>query len=149
MTNDVQVRSRRLIMVRLWLLIAAVLFSLGHGAVAQTKDPGSDVIKSLLDNDKVRVYHANFKPGAKLPARSFSNHLIYMVTGGTLAFIPEGRTGYEMTFKAGDAQWFPPQIRGIENDSDQEVKLLIVEVKEGTAVAARKVKVKAKRKRRR
>jgi quercetin dioxygenase-like cupin family protein len=133
-------------MVRLLFVVAAVLLPLGHGAVAQTKQPATDIIKPLTENDKVRVYQANFKPGAKLAPRSFPNHLIYMVTDGTLAFVPEGRTGYEMSFKAGEAQWFPPQTRGIENDSDQEVKLLIVEVKEGTVVS-RRAKVRRKRKR--
>jgi beta-alanine degradation protein BauB len=135
-------------MTRLWLLIAAVLLSLSHGAVAQApKEPGSDIYKRLLDNDKVRVYQANFKPGAKLPARSFPNHLVYMLTDGTLAFEQVGRTGYEMTFKAGEVQWFPAQTRAMENVSDQEVRLLVVEFKD-SAVAARSTKAKGKRKRR-
>ena len=135
-------------MMRSWLLITAVLLALSHGAAAQTtKDLGSDVLKLTLDNEKVRVYQANFKPGAKLPARAFPNHLIYMVTDGTLVFETAGRTGYEMSFKAGEAQWFPAQTRGMENDSDQEVRLLIVEVKDTLPGAAR-LRLKGKRKKR-
>ena len=148
MTHTTRVGNRGLIMVRVWMLIVAVVLAMGQAASAQTREPGSDVVKQVLDNDKVRVYQANFKPGAKLPARSFPNHLIYMVTDGTLAFVPTGRTGYEMSFKAGEAQWFPAQVRGIENDSDQEVKLLIVELKEAT-MAARKGKVRRKARKRR
>jgi quercetin dioxygenase-like cupin family protein len=135
-------------MVRLWLLAAAVLLSLSHGAAAQTKPAGSDVVKPVLENSQVRVYQAIFKPGAKLPTRPYPSHLIYMLTGGTLVFVPEGRTGYEMTVKAGEGQWFPAQTRAIENDSDQEVQLLIVEVKQA-AVAARKVKARGKARRKR
>lgn len=140
-------------MVRLWLLIGAVLLSLSHGAAAQTapapktKDASSDVYKVLLDNANVRVYQATFKPGAKVPARDFPNHLIYMQTDGTLVFEQAGHTGYEMTFKAGDAQWFPAQTRSMENDTDKEVRLLIVEVK-GATVASRKAKTKSRGKRR-
>jgi quercetin dioxygenase-like cupin family protein len=134
-------------MVRLWLLIAAILMSLSPATAAQnTKDADAGVYKLLLENDKVRVYQANFAPGAKLPARAFPNHLIYMVTDGTIVFEQAGRTGYEMTFKAGEAQWFPAQTRALENDSDKEVRLLVVELKEGPI--ARRARGKAKRKRR-
>ena len=138
-------------MVRLWLLIGAVLLSLSNGAAAQAAPPApaqnpSDVYKLLLDNANVRVYLATFKPGAKVPPREFPNHLIYMQTDGTLVFEQAGHTGYEMTFKAGDAQWFPAQTRAMENDTNQEVRLLIVEVKQGT-VPAGKMKSKSKGKR--
>ena len=136
-------------MVRLWLLAAAVLLSLSHGAAAQNKEAGSDVVKLVIENNQVRVYQAIFKPGAKLPARSYPNHLIYMLTDGTLVFEPAGHTGYEMTVKAGEGQWFPAQTRAIENDSDKEVRLLIVEVKQAVVAAKKgKVRGKARRKRR-
>jgi hypothetical protein len=141
-------------MVRLWLLIGAVLISLSNGAAAQGAPPApaapaqnpADVYKLLLDNAKVRVLQATFKPGTKAPPREFLNHVIYMQTGGTLVFEQAGHTGYEMTFKAGDAQWFPAQTRTMENDTDQEVRLLIVEVKEGIVVIGKKTKVRGKRK---
>jgi len=138
-------------MIRLWLLIGAVLLSLSNGAAAQAAPPApaqnpSDVYKLLLDNANVRVYLATFKPGAKVAPREFPNHLIYMQTDGTLVFEQAGHTGYEMTFKAGDAQWFPAQTRAMENDTNQEVRLLIVEVKQGT-VPAGKTKSKSKGKR--
>ena len=143
-------------MVRLWLLIGAVLLSLSNGAAAQgpppapaqnTKEAASDVYKLLLDNANVRSYLATFKPGAKTPPREFPNHLIYMQTDGTLVFEQAGHTGYEMTFKAGDAQWFPAQTRAMENDTNQEVRLLIVEVKQGTVTAGKtKTRPKGRRK---
>jgi hypothetical protein len=139
-------------MVRLWLLIGAVLFVLAPGAIAQpapapapSPKEAADVYKLLLDNAKVRVTQATFKPGVKAPARDFLNHLIYMQTDGTLVFEQSGHTGYEMTFKAEDSQWFPAQTRTMENDTDQVVRLLIVEVKEAMVVT-RKTKAKGKRK---
>lgn len=135
-------------MVRLWLLIAAVALCLSHGAAAQNpKDAGSDVYKLKLENDRVRVYEANFKPGAKLPVRNFPNHLIYMLTDGTLVFEQVGHTGYEMTFKAGEVQWFPAQARTMENDTDKEVRLLVLEVKDAAPAARTKAKGRSKGKR--
>jgi len=131
-------------MLRSCLLVLALLLPL-HAASAQPAKEASEIFKLRLDNDRVRVFEATFKPGAKLPVRNFPNHLIYMLTDGTLVFEPAGRTGYEMNLKAGETQWFPAQARAMENDSDQEVRLLVVEMKEG-AVAARKAKGKAKAK---
>lgn len=137
-------------MVRLWVFVAAVLLSVSHGAAAQTKNTGTDVLRPVLENNQVRVYEAIFKPGAKLPARAYPNHMIYMLTDGTLVFEQAGHTGYEMTVKVGEGQWFPAQTRAMENDSDKEVRILIVEVKEAAVAAkkAGKTRGKARRKRR-
>src|ERR1043166_986339 len=134
-------------MVRIVVLAAAILLALLGLVTAQDRGAtGSGVYKSLLDNDRVRVLQANFKPGDKVDMRNYPNHLMYAVTDGTLVFIPAGRTGYEVNFKAGEALWFPPLARATENDSDQEVRVLLVEFKEGAArtAAARSAKTKAK-----
>lgn len=139
-------------MLRLCVLVGALLLPLSHAAFAQpAKETNGDVLKLKLENDRVRVYEATFKPGAKMPVHNFPTHLIYMLTDGTLVFEPAGRTGYEMILKAGETQWFPAQARAMENDSDKEVRLLVLEVKEG-ATSARsgraRGKAKGKRKRR-
>ena len=136
-------------MVRLWLLFAAVLLSVSNDAAAQTKTAGSDVLRPVLENNRVRVYEAIFKPGAKLPARAYPNHMIYMLTDGTLVFEQAGHTGYEMTVKAGEGQWFPAQTRAMENDSDKEVRILIVEVKEAVVAARKTAKSRGKVRRKR
>jgi hypothetical protein len=101
--------------------------------------------KQLLDNERVRVFQANFKPGDKLGTRNYPNHLMYTLTDGTLVFKPAGRTAYEVNFKAGETMWFPPLVRATENDSDKEVRVLVVEFKEAAARAvAAKAKSKAK-----
>src|SRR5262245_48787877 len=127
-------------MPRILLLVAVVLVALAAGATAQD----SGVFKVLLDNDRVRVLQASFKPGDKLPTRNYPNHLLYTLTDGTLVFVPSGRTGYEVNFKAGEAMWFPPLARATENDSDQDVRVLIVELKEGGAPRAGRAKGKGK-----
>jgi hypothetical protein len=135
-------------MHRILLLGAAMLLGLSGLVAAQGANTAA--YKQLLDNDRVRVFEATFKPGSKLATRNYPSHLIYMPTDGTLVFTPAGRTGYEVNFKAGEAMWFPPQARATENDSDREVRVLVVEFKDGggarPARAARgKAKARAKK----
>ena len=103
----------------------------------------------MLDNDRVRVLQATFKPGDKVGMRNYPSHLMYPLTDGTLVFVPAGRTGYEVNFKTGEALWFPPLARATENDGDKEVRVLVVELKDGGAAragGAAKAKSKAKAK---
>jgi quercetin dioxygenase-like cupin family protein len=127
-------------MVRIIVLVAAVLLAATGLVVAQ--DSGSRVYKQLLDNNRVRVFDATFRPGDKVAMRNYPNHLIYAVSDGTLIFVPEGRTGYEVNFKAGEVLWFPALARATENESDKEVRVLLVEFKDagsgGGAAAGRK-----------
>jgi hypothetical protein len=131
-------------MTRLVLLAGVVLVALCGHLAAQDK-PASGIYRQILDNDRVRVFQGNFRPGDKLPTRNFPSHLMYPLTDGTLIFVPAGRTGYEVNFKAGEALWFPPLQRATENDSDKEVRVLVVEMKDGGArVAQARGKAKAK-----
>jgi len=124
-------------MSRILLALGAMLVALSTPAAAQGGG-GLDarIYRQLLDNDRVRVFEADFKPGDKLATRNFPTHLMYTLTDGTLVFVPEGRTGYEVNFKAGDAMWFPPAARATENDSDKEVRVLVVELKGGSSAAS-------------
>ena len=128
------------------MLVAAVLLAATGLVVAQ--DSTSRVYRQLLDNNRVRVFDATFRPGDKVGMRAYPNHLIYAVTDGTLIFVPQGRTGYEVNFKAGEVLWFPALQRGTENESDKEVRVLLVEFKDGgggggSAATTRKGKGKA------
>jgi quercetin dioxygenase-like cupin family protein len=130
------------LMHRILLLGAAILVCLSGLVAAQ--DASTAVYKQLLDNNRVRVFEATFKPGSKIATRNYPNHLMYSPTEGTLIFTPAGRTGYEVNFKAGEAVWFPPQARATENDSDHEVRVLVVEFKDGGGARAVKPRGKAK-----
>jgi hypothetical protein len=130
-------------MHRILLLGAGML--LGLSGLVAAQDANTAAYKQLLDNDRVRVFEATFKPGTKLANRNYPSHLMYMPTDGTLVFTPAGRRGYEVNFKAGEAMWFPPQARATENDSDREVRVLVVEFKDGGgARAAKTARGKAK-----
>jgi hypothetical protein len=134
-------------MARLSLLVAAILLILSGLVIAQDGGTASQVYKVVLDNDRVRVLQASFKPGDKVGMREYPSHLMYPLTDGTLIFVPAGRTGYEVNFKTGEALWFPRLARATENDSDKEVRILLVELKDGGgARAGRAAKAKSKAK---
>ena len=134
-------------MARLSLLVAAILLILSGLVIAQDGGTASQVYKVVLDNDRVRVMRASFKPGDKVGMRKYPSHLVYPLTDGTLIFVPAGRTGYEVNFKTGEALWFPPLARATENDGDKEVRVLVVELKDGGAArAGRAAKAKSKAK---
>ena len=131
-------------MARIWLLVGAILLALSGPASSQDSGATGGIYQQLLDNERARVFQANFKPGDKLGMRNYASHLMYMLTDGTLVFVPAGRTGYEVSFKAGDTMWFPPLARATENDSDREVRVLVVEFKDGGSARPAKAKAKAK-----
>jgi quercetin dioxygenase-like cupin family protein len=134
-------------MARLSLLVAAILLILSGLVIAQDGGTASQVYKVVLDNERVRVQQASFKPGDKVGMRSYPSHLMVPLTDGTLIFVPDGRTGYEVNLKTGEALWFQQPRRAIENDSDKEVRVLLVELKDGGgARAGRAAKVKSKAK---
>lgn len=96
-----------------------------------------DTYRKVLENARVRVLEANFKPGAKSGTYTHPEHLLYMKTDGTLVFKHAGKTPYEMMLTAGEAVWLPALTGGIENGGDKLVRALVVEFKQPTAVAAR------------
>jgi hypothetical protein len=100
--------------------------------------------KVLLDNPSVRVVQMNVMPGTKLPADARPGRLLYMLSEGALVFVEDGKRPYEMIFKAGEAVWVPAQARVAEVSGDQEVRALIVEVKQ-TPPAAAKTRARGRR----
>jgi hypothetical protein len=135
-------------MYRILLLGAALL--LGLSGLVAAQETSTATMKQLIDNERVRVFEATFKPRTRLATRNYAAHVVYAPEEGTLVFVPVGRRGYEVNFNAGDAMWFGPLARATENDSDREVRVLIVEFKDGGGRAAAKAsrgkgKARAKR----
>ena len=110
--------------------VAAPFTAMSFKALAQDAlAVGPNVYKKVLENNRIRVLEGTFKPGAKLSVHSHPDHLLYVLTDGSLTFKPSGRTPFEMTFKAGEAFSLPAQARAAENDGDKDVRVLVVELK--------------------
>lgn len=117
-------------MRRTALLLAASLAAWPASTWAQDAlTAAPSVYKKVLDNERMRVLEARLKPGAKVPLHSHPDHMIYMQTDGSIVLKLPGKTPYEMTLNAGEALFLTAQTRAEENDSDKEVRFLVVELK--------------------
>src|SRR5262249_11540842 len=114
-------------MTRLPLAIAALAMMIGAGQ-AQSAKPAADT-KSLIDNAQVRVVELTFQPGAKTGIVNQPNRFVYALTDGALVFSPPGKRTYELSFKDGEALWLTGDAMATENDTDKEVRALVVELK--------------------
>lgn len=125
-------------------LIIVFMMLMPFSAAAQNARPaGSDTGPKLLENEQIKVKELRLKPGAKIDTRTFPNTFIYALTDGALVFAPPGRTPYELTFKAGEALWLSAQEAASTNETGQEIRALLVEIKQRPPAAA-KTKGKAK-----
>jgi hypothetical protein len=139
-------------MPRLPIFIAFALLTAFIPAQAQGPQPTSpEPTKPLLDNARMRVSEMRWKPGAKVGLPSHPDQFAYLLTDATLVFSTPGRTPYQLDFKAGEATLLPAQSTEAENDSEKEVRALLVEIKQpaasGRAIAAKgQIKGKGKSK---
>ena len=66
------------------------------------------------------------------------------LTDGTIVFTHPGKTPFEMSFRAGEALWLPSQLAATSNETDKEIRALVVEIKAKPPVTPR-AKGKAKK----
>jgi quercetin dioxygenase-like cupin family protein len=124
---------------RRWVFLVAAMVVVGSGA-ARAQDAleaAPEVFRKLIENGHMRALEANLKPGTKVPAHTHPEHLLYLLTDGTLVIRIQGKTPYEMTFKAGDTFMLPAQTRATENNTNKTVRMLIVELKSAGKPASR------------
>ena len=119
------------------ILVLALALTILPASVALAQNAAP---KSLLENEQIRVREIKLAPGAKQPAVQRPNTFLYALTDGSIVFTPPGRKGYELTFKAGEALWLPSQETATSNESDKEVRALIVEIRARAPAAAKKGK---------
>jgi quercetin dioxygenase-like cupin family protein len=131
---------KHLIVAALVTLVGAVVAEGPADASARAAEAAEvlpHVVKPVLDNPRVRVVEIDFKPGGNTGKMVLSDHMLYMLTNGSLVFDVAGKTPYQMTLSAGQALWLPATTGGLENASDSNVRLLIVEVKSAAARTSR------------
>jgi quercetin dioxygenase-like cupin family protein len=110
---------------------------------AEQKIPGIET-KSVLENEQMKVSEMRFAPGAKTPSLSHANRFVYALTDGSLVFSPSGKTPYELTFKTGEALWLPADATVTQNDTDKDVRTLVIELKGGAHAASASAMAKGK-----
>jgi hypothetical protein len=125
-------------MPRLPIFIAsALLLSLAAAQAQGPKLQSPEASKPLLDNERMRVSEMRLRPGSKIGLPNHPDQFAYLLTDATLVFSMPGKTPYQLDLKAGEATLLPAQSTEAQNDSDQEVRALLVEIKPGGTAFAR------------
>jgi quercetin dioxygenase-like cupin family protein len=88
-------------------------------------------VKTLLDNDQVRIYEATIKVGEKTPEHSHpADEATYVLSGGKIKLtLADGTTTTEER-KTGEVRWRTAPVTHVaENVGDTELRFLIIELK--------------------
>jgi beta-alanine degradation protein BauB len=89
-----------------------------------------DVYKLVMENDRVRVFDVRFKPGQKAVMHGHPDHVVYVLTDGTLKLtLPDGKSQV-IPLKAGQAMWIDAGPHATENVGSTEAHNLAIELKE-------------------
>jgi len=89
----------------------------------------SNVYKSLLQNERVRVFDVHFKPGARAVMHWHPDHVVYVITGGKLKLTAgDGTTVTDMDLAAGQAVFLESQSHEAVNIGNTDVHLVVVEL---------------------
>lgn len=109
------------------LIVVTVLTTL---TVAQ--DPGAvagSVYHKKLENKRVRVFEIVFKPGQAIPMHAHPDHVVYVVTAGTLEIEEKGKKPIRLSGKPGDTFFLPAQSHKAKNVGKTLFKAVVVEVR--------------------
>lgn len=100
--------------------------------VGVSQDPAK-VAKSVyhekLANERVRVFEIVFKPNQAIPLHAHPDHVVYVVTGGTLEIVEKGKKPVRLTGKPGDTFFLPAQIHSAKNVGKTQFKAVVVELR--------------------
>lgn len=89
-----------------------------------------DVYKLVMENDRVRVFDVQFKPGQKAAMHGHPNHVVYVLNDYTLDLrLPDG-SSQVVPLKAGQAFWMEAGPHAAENIGKTTGRAIVVEVKE-------------------
>jgi len=111
----------------IFILALFVCANMVHAQDAAKVAP--EIVKVLLDNDKVRVLEFTIKPGEQTGMHSHPEYILYPLTGGTAkTTLSDGKTS-EMTTKAGEVKWNEAVTHNNENVGKSEIRALVIELK--------------------
>jgi beta-alanine degradation protein BauB len=86
------------------------------------------MMKTELENERVKVFDATFQPGEKAAMHHHPDHVVYVLKGGQLKVIVDGKPDI-IDFKTGETLFLNEQSHEVENVGQTIVDLLVVELK--------------------
>ena len=97
----------------------------------KSRDPlkvAKNVYKFNMENDRVRVLEASFKPGDKAIMHDHPDHVVYVLNDGKINLKSSGKTDL-LDLKKGQAIFIKAQSHEAENIGKTDLHLLVVELK--------------------
>ncbi len=97
----------------------------------KSRDPmkvAKNVYKFIMENDRVRVLEASFKPGDKAIMHDHPDHVVYVLNDGKINMKSSGKTDV-LDLKRGQAMFLKAQSHEAENTGKTDLHLLVVELK--------------------
>jgi len=97
----------------------------------KSRDPmkvAKNVYKFIMENDRVRVLEASFKPGDKAIMHDHPDHLVYVLNDGKINLKSSGKTDV-LDLKKGQAIFIKAQSHEAENTGKTDLHLLVVELR--------------------
>ena len=102
----------------------------GQAAWADPAKVAADVYKLVMENDRVRVFEVQFKPGQKAVMHGHPDHVVYVLADYTLNLMLPGDKSQEVPLKAGQAIWMGAGQHAAQNIGKTEGRALVIELKE-------------------
>ncbi len=119
-------------MHRLSILVVLLMTSPMVGFAGESaQDPcvvGPTIYRVILENDRVRVMEARFKPGEKIAPHAHPDHVVVVTSAGKLA-ITSAEGTREIDAKVGDAFFIPTETHSAENVGTTEFVCVVTELK--------------------
>ena len=97
----------------------------------QKSDPlvaANNVYTFINENDRARVLKVTFKPGDIAKMHHHPYHIVYVLKGGKLKLVSEGKT-QELDMKEGSVVFLDAQNHEATNMGKTTLELLVVELK--------------------
>lgn len=97
----------------------------------KSRDPmkvAKNVYKFIMENNRVRVLEASFKPGDKAIMHDHPDHVVYVLNDGKINLKSSGKTDL-LDLKKGQAIFIKAQSHEAENTGKTDLHLLVVELK--------------------
>ena len=109
------------------ILIAA---SLSAAMLAQEPAKvGPTIYREKLANKRTRVFEITFKPGQAIGMHAHPDHVVYVLTAGTLSITEAGKKPITLNGKPGDTFFLPAQKHSAKNIGKTVMKAVVVELR--------------------
>ena len=92
-------------------------------------EAAANVYKLIMENEYVRVLDARFSPGARAAMHYHPNHVVYVLTDGSLKITTPDGKDMKVDLKTGQAIWMQVGQHAAENVGTAEAHNLVVELK--------------------